>query len=85
VSVVHINPVFEAAALGAPSFGPHCPMVSVRDVDDVPTALGFARFADGHSTLDVLRAYLDARVKERLGAKPRSGRAKTREAPEAAP
>lgn len=81
VSVVHINPVFEAAALGAPSFGPHCPMVSVRDVDDVPTALGFARFADGHSTLDVLRAYLDARVKERLGAHTEA----PEEAPEDAP
>jgi hypothetical protein len=73
VGVVHLNPVFEAATLGAPSFGPHCPMVSVRDLDDVPTALGFARFADGRATLDELRAWLAPRVRELLEATARGG------------
>ncbi|MFO0559007.1 MAG: hypothetical protein U0269_13415 [Polyangiales bacterium] len=66
VAIVHVNPVFEAANFGAASFGPVVPMVSVRDAEDVVTALGFARFADGKAPLDVLRAYLDGRVREFL-------------------
>ncbi len=68
VGVVHLNPVFEAATFGAASFGPYCPMVTVRELDDVPTALGFARFADGRATLDELRAWLAPRVRELLDA-----------------
>lgn len=66
VSIVHVNPVFEAANFGAASFGPVVPMVTVREAEDVVTALGFARFADDKATIDVLRAYLDGRVREFL-------------------
>ncbi len=66
VSIVHVNPVFEAANFGSASFGPIVPMVTVRDAEDVVTALGFARFADDKATIDVLRAYLDGRVREFL-------------------
>jgi hypothetical protein len=69
VSIVHVNPVFEAASFGAASFGPWAPMVSVRDAEDVLTALGFARFADDKATLDELSQYLDGRVEEFLGGR----------------
>lgn len=68
VSIVHVNPVFEAASYGAASFGPAVPMVSVRDAEDVLTALGFARFADDKATLEELARYLDGRVAEFLGS-----------------
>ncbi|MBL8684454.1 MAG: hypothetical protein JNK05_35095 [Myxococcales bacterium] len=68
VSIVHVNPVFEAASFGAASFGPAVPMVSVRGAEDVLTALGFARFADDKATLDELARYLDGRVEAFLGS-----------------
>jgi len=69
VSIVHVNPVFEATSFGAASFGPSAPMVSVRDAEDVLTALGFARFADDKATLGELARYLDGRVEEFFGTR----------------
>ena len=41
----------------------HVPTVGVRDAEDLPTVLGFARFAEGAAPLSELEHYLAARVR----------------------
>lgn len=65
VEVVHLNPVFaaggyEVRALFAPG---DAPTVGLRDGEDLPTALGFARFAAGASSLADLERYLEERAR----------------------
>jgi len=43
------------------------PTVGVRDAEDLPTMLGFARFVDGAAELEELDAYLEARARELIG------------------
>ena len=45
---------------------PRMPTVGLRDAEDLPTLLGFARFADGTAPLEELEAYLERRVNELL-------------------
>lgn len=66
--IVHVNPVFDA-----PHFGPRrltppadgratVPTVGLRDAEDLPTVLAFARFADGGLALADLEADLGRRA-----------------------
>lgn len=66
--IVHVNPVFDA-----PHFGPRrltppepgrasVPTVGLRDAEDLPTVLAFARFADGGLALADLEAELARRA-----------------------
>ncbi|MCE9673687.1 hypothetical protein LY474_38385 [Myxococcus stipitatus] len=61
-ALVHVNPVFDAEEYSPRAFGLAVPTVGVRDAEDLPTVLGFARFAEGTATLRELEQYLAARV-----------------------
>lgn len=66
-TIVHINPVFDAPELGPRRLGPHVPTIGLRDAEDLPTALAFARFADGALSLHALEDYLARRAAVFLG------------------
>lgn len=66
-TIVHINPVFDAPELGPRRLGPHVPTIGLRDAEDLPTALAFARFADGALSLAALEDYLARRAAVFLG------------------
>ncbi|HEY8377783.1 MAG TPA: hypothetical protein VIK91_14910 [Nannocystis sp.] len=69
-TIVHINPVFDAPELGPRRLGPTVPTLGLRDVEDLPTALAFARFADGAISLTELEDYLETRMYAFLGRPP---------------
>jgi hypothetical protein len=68
VSIVHLNPVFDAEHFAPKTLGPDLPTVGIRDAEDLLTMLGFARFAEGTAPLDELERYLEDRVADFLGA-----------------
>ena len=61
-TIVHVNPVFDAPHLGPRPLDPAVPTVGLRDAEDLPTVLAFARFADGGLSLRELEDYLEARA-----------------------
>ncbi|WP_163999378.1 hypothetical protein [Pyxidicoccus caerfyrddinensis] len=81
-ALVHVNPVFDAEEYAPRSFGTAVPTVGVRDAEDLPTVLGFARFAEGTAPLSELEGYLSARVR---GLRERDARRRQRDAAVAAP
>lgn len=70
-SIVHINPVFDAPELGPRRLqteGPApVPTLGLRDAEDLPTVLAFARFADGSMPLAALEELLARRVERFVG------------------
>lgn len=64
VSIVHANPVFDPGFFAPRPLGNSIPTVGLRDAEDLPTMLGFARFADGTAPLSHLEEYLAVRVRE---------------------
>lgn len=66
VSIVHCNPVYNANDFSLRQISPLIPTVGLRDAEDLPTMLGFAKFADGSSSLAELEAYLAERAKQLL-------------------
>ena len=62
VSIIHVNPVFDAEHYAPRAIGPALPTVGLRDAEDLLTMLGFARFADGTAPLSELEEYLEARM-----------------------
>jgi hypothetical protein len=73
VGVVHLNPVFAADEYAPRALSPVVPTVGLRDAEDLPTALAFARFAGGTATRADLETYLDTRVTETLRSAGREG------------
>lgn len=76
-TIIHVNPVFASELYAPRGLGAHVPTVGVRDAEDLPTVLGFARFAEGAAPLSELEGYLAARVRrllerERMEAEPES-------------
>lgn len=65
-SIIHCNPVFNAEDFSLQHLSPSIPTVGIRDAEDLPTMLGFARFADGSAPLSELEDYLAARVQQML-------------------
>ena len=63
-SIVHMNPVFESERYAPRGLGLAIPTVGLRDAEDLPTVLGFARFADGAAPLAELERFLEARMAE---------------------
>lgn len=61
-SIIHANPVFASELYAPRGIGALVPTVGVRDAEDLPTVLGFARFAEGAAPLSELEDYLAARV-----------------------
>jgi hypothetical protein len=60
--IVHLNPVFDAEGYAPRPLSPAAPTVGLRDAEDLPTMLGFARFAAGAASLSDLLAYLAGRA-----------------------
>uniref|UniRef100_UPI000B49A407 hypothetical protein n=1 Tax=Calothrix rhizosoleniae TaxID=888997 RepID=UPI000B49A407 len=67
--IVHCNPVFNSDDFTLKTLSSYVPTVGLRDAEDLPTMLGFARFADGSASLGELEAYLAQRVKELISNK----------------
>lgn len=66
-TIVHCNPVFAADEFAPRTLSLHVPTVGLRDAEDLPTALGFARFADGTLPLTALEDYLAVRASQMMG------------------
>ena len=60
--MLHLNPTFDASSYGAKGIHPDIPMLGIRDAEDIPTMLAFARFVDGSADLAELGAYLQGRA-----------------------
>jgi hypothetical protein len=65
---VHCNPVYNADDFSLHPLSPEIPTVGLRDAEDLPTMLGFARFAQGSASLAELEEYLAERVKQMLNS-----------------
>jgi hypothetical protein len=65
-SIVHCNPVFNSEDFSLRTLNSNVPTVGLRDAEDLPTMLGFAKFAEGSASLSELEAYLASRVQEML-------------------
>jgi hypothetical protein len=66
VSVVHLNPVYDADDFDVKQLSPHVPTVGVRDAEDVPALVEYARFTEGRIGLVELRAHFDDRARRFL-------------------
>ncbi|MGH4033032.1 hypothetical protein ACQB60_29310 [Actinomycetota bacterium Odt1-20B] len=67
-SVVHLNPVYDAADFDVRRLAPSVPTAGVRDAEDLPALVELAQFAEGRTGLAELRAYMDNRVSIFTGA-----------------
>lgn len=63
--IVHCNPVFESQSLTPKSVSPLIPTLGLREAEDLPMALAFARVAQG-GTIGELEAYLTDRASRLL-------------------
>jgi len=67
-SVIHCNPVFDPDDFTLRPLSPLVPTVGLRDAEDLPTMLGFARFAEGTLPLADLESYLASRAARLIGS-----------------
>jgi hypothetical protein len=67
VSIIHCNPVFNPDDFSLRPINLLIPTVGLRDAEDLPTMLGFARLAEGNASLTELEDYLAAQVQQVLG------------------
>lgn len=65
--VVHLCMVYDADSYMPRPLGPSVPTVGVRDPEDLPAMLSFARFVAGAATFDELQSWLAARAHDLLG------------------
>ncbi|MCH7232325.1 hypothetical protein L0U85_15885 [Glycomyces sp. L485] len=65
-AVAHLNPVFDAAGLQARRLAPTTPTIGIRDAEDLPELVEFARFATARTGIAELRAHIDSRVERWL-------------------
>lgn len=61
--IVHLNPVFDHEYFSSRSLAKEISTMGIRDAEDLPTLLGFARFAAGQASLQELENYTETRVK----------------------
>jgi hypothetical protein len=66
VSVVHLNPVYDADDFDVKQLTPVVPTVGVRDAEDLPALVEYARFTEGRIGLPELLAHFDDRVRRFL-------------------
>ena len=57
-TIIHCNPVFNADDFSLKRLSPLIPTVGLRQAEDLPVVVEFARFAGGKATLAELEAYL---------------------------
>ncbi|MEU8999379.1 hypothetical protein ACGFSD_31275 [Streptomyces caniferus] len=67
-SVVHLNPVYDAADFDVRRLAPSVPTAGVRDAEDLPALVQLARFAEGRTGPAGLWSHLDERVRRFLAA-----------------
>jgi hypothetical protein len=67
VSIIDCNPVFNSDYFTLKTISPLIPTVGLRDAEDLPTVLGFARFAEGTASLSELEEYLAFKAQQLLG------------------
>ncbi|WP_344874410.1 hypothetical protein [Nonomuraea antimicrobica] len=65
VSIVHLNPVYDAEQLEVRRLSPVVPTAGIRDAEDLPALVELARFAEGRTGPAELRAYLADRTADR--------------------
>ncbi|MER6948835.1 hypothetical protein ABT294_32925 [Nonomuraea sp. NPDC000554] len=65
VSIVHLNPVYDAGQFDVRRLSPMVPTAGIRDAEDLPALVELAKFAEGRSGLTELRAYLGDRAARR--------------------
>ncbi len=71
--IAHFNPVFDTDNYNLRSISPLIPTLGLRDAEDLPTVLNFARFAEGSVNLKELEEYLAGRVEQMLSKDTSSG------------
>ena len=64
--IIHCNPVFDPNTFSPYILSPHIPTLGIREAEDLPTLINFARFADGNVSLKELEDYLASRVQQML-------------------
>ncbi|MFC5661427.1 hypothetical protein ACFP3U_00365 [Kitasatospora misakiensis] len=67
-SIVHLNPVYDAESFDVRRLAPTVPTAGLRDAEDLPALVEFARFAEGRTDLAELTAHLAARTEHFLAA-----------------
>ncbi len=65
-SIVHLNPVYDAEGFDVRRLAPTVPTAGLRDAEDLPALVEFARFAEGRTDLAELTAHLAARTERFL-------------------
>jgi hypothetical protein len=70
VSVVHLNPVYDAADFDVRRLSSSVPTAGIRDAEDLPSLVELAQFAEGRSGLPELQAHLADRVSAFLMSDP---------------
>lgn len=68
ISIVHCNPVFNANDFTLKQLSSLVPTVGLRDAEELPVVLEFARFAEGTASLTELETYLASRVQHLLAS-----------------
>ncbi|GAA3166021.1 hypothetical protein [Nonomuraea roseoviolacea] len=66
VSIVHVNPVYDAGGFEVRRLAPGVPTAGIRDAEDLPALVELAQFAEGRTGPAELRAYLAERAAERM-------------------
>ncbi|UNO43315.1 hypothetical protein [Streptomyces sp. MST-110588] len=61
-SVVHLNPVYDAAGFDVRRLSATVPTAGIRDAEDLPALVELAQFAEGRTGLAELTAYMDSRA-----------------------
>ena len=65
-SIIHCNPVFDPDTFAPYILSTHIPTLGIREAEDLPTLVNFARFADGDASFKELEDYLALRVEQML-------------------
>ncbi|MBO8190140.1 hypothetical protein ITI46_00165 [Streptomyces oryzae] len=65
-SIVHLNPVYDAADFDVRRLSPSVPTAGIRDAEDLPALVEVAQFAEGRTGLAELTAYMYARAARML-------------------
>ncbi|MER5726858.1 hypothetical protein ABT084_00650 [Streptomyces sp. NPDC002138] len=61
-SIVHLNPVYDAADFDVRRLSPSVPTAGIRDAEDLPALVELAQFAEGRTGLAELTAYMESRA-----------------------
>ncbi len=60
--MLHVNPVYDTESFTPRALSPRVATMGIRDAEDIPTLLAFARFARGAGSVTELEAHLATRV-----------------------